>query len=529
MNLAELLEIPAEIFPEQEIIRFENEGITYSGLSERVSRIATELRDLGVRPGDRVAVMQTNTPGVVEILFAAATIGAVFVPLNFRARGDELAHLLAVSQPLMLFAGDRYLDDAQQLARREANGPRVLSLDAGSRGANNAGAEAAAALRATRHDESAPVDLAVLMFTSGTSAYAKAVMLTHDDLTSFVFNTTDPADGSDRGSVLVSAPLYHIAGLTAALTGVFAGRRVVLLPQFDADEWLAAVERERITHAFLVPTMMRRVLDSPRFANSDLASLQVVSYGAAPMPVPLIRRAIDAFPGSVQFLNAFGQTETTSTVTVLGPADHRLEGTPDEVEAKLRRLASIGRPLGDVELRILNEEGERLGPNRVGEIAIRSNRIMRGYYGAVEATEAALQDGWLRTRDLGWIDEGGYVFLAGRQSDMIIRGGENIAPEEVEIVLESHPAVQEAAVVGIPDEEWGERIIAVVAAHPGTVVPAEELVEYCRQRLASHKKPEAVFFTETLPRNALGKLLRKDLLAQLAEHLPGGRLGERNR
>ena len=525
MNLSELLEIPGELFPEQEIIRFEGESIGYASLQQRVSRAVARLSELGIGPGDRVAVMQTNTPAVVDMLFAIAAIGAVFVPLNFRARAEELAHLLAVSQPLILFAGERYVTEAQQVARRAVTGLRVINLD--SEGGDedvNRGLEPAPA----------PVgdptpDLAVLMFTSGTSAFAKAVMLTHDDLTSFVFNTTEPADGTDRGSVLVSAPLYHIAGLTAVLTGVFAGRRVVLLRQFDADDWLTIAERERVTHAFLVPTMVRRVLDCPRFASADLSSLRVLSYGAAPMPLSLIRRAIDSFPKSVQFLNAFGQTETTSTVAVLGPDDHRLEGTPEQIETKLRRLASIGRPLGDVELCILNEEGERLGPNQVGEIAIRSGRIMRGYYGAAEATQAAIQDGWLRTRDLGWMDEGGYVFLAGRQSDLIIRGGENVAPEEVEVVLESHPSVQEAAVVGIPDEEWGERIVAVVATHPGTVVPAEELVEYCRQRLASYKKPEDVFFAETLPRNALGKLLRKDLRTQLTEHLPGGQVGERNR
>jgi acyl-CoA synthetase (AMP-forming)/AMP-acid ligase II len=213
---------------------------------------------------------------------------------------------------------------------------------------------------------------------------------------------------------------------------------------------------------------------------------------------------------------------------VLGPADHRLDGTPAEIELKVRRLGSIGRPLPDVELRILDETGEGLGSDQIGEIAIRSQRVMRGYYGAADATDSALVDGWLRTRDLGWIDEGGYVFLAGRQSDMIIRGGENIAPEEVEVVLESHPAIEEAAVVGIADEEWGERVVAIVATRPGLEVGADELVEYCRERLASYKKPDAVFFAEALPRNALGKLLRKELRLQLAGQPAGGLDGERN-
>jgi len=524
VNLAELLEIPAEIFPDQEILRFEGAGMTYGELQARAGQRADALRAAGVQPGDRVAVLQTNTPAVVETLFAAATLGAVFVPLNFRARADELVHMIQVAEPSILLAGDRYLEAAERLSRAEPHGPQVIWLDNPSTLKPHSGAPAATGQAVPPPDG----QIAVLMFTSGTSAAAKAVMLAHADLTAFVFNTTEPTDGTDRGSVLVTAPLYHIAGLTAVLTGVFAGRRVVLLRQFDAEDWLQTVERERVTHAFLVPTMMRRVLDCPRFGDTNLSSLQVLSYGAAPMPVPLIRRAIDAFPRAVQFLNAFGQTETTSTVTVLGPADHRLDGTPEEIEAKLRRLASIGRPLPDVELSVLDESGQPLGPDQVGEIAIRSQRVMRGYYGAAEATESALQDGWLRTRDLGWIDEGGYVFLAGRQSDMIIRGGENIAPEEVEVVLESHPAVEEAAVVGIADEEWGERVVAVVATRAGTEVLADELVEYCRERLASYKKPEAVFFTEALPRNALGKLLRKELRAQLAGQAAGGLDGKRN-
>jgi acyl-CoA synthetase (AMP-forming)/AMP-acid ligase II len=229
------------------------------------------------------------------------------------------------------------------------------------------------------------------------------------------------------------------------------------------------------------------------------------------MPLAVIQRALVAFPATVQFVNAFGQTETTSTVTMLGPDDHRLVGTAAEIERKRRRLASVGRALPDVELRILDPAGEPLPPGAVGEIAVRSGRSMRGYLGQDDATRATLQAGWLRTRDLGWLDEDGYLFLAGRQADLIIRGGENIAPEEVEAVLETHPAVDEAAVIGVPDEEWGERVAALVVVAPGAAVTAEALGEHCRQRLASHKKPEFVRFADALPRNALGKLLRHDV------------------
>jgi acyl-CoA synthetase (AMP-forming)/AMP-acid ligase II len=563
VNLAELLTIPASMFPEQEILRFEGQGTSYGVLAERVMFTTGALRGLGVQPGDRVAMLETNTPAVVEALYATTSLGAVFVPLNYRARADELAHMLGVAAPRVLLVGERYAEVARAalVERRQANNgnphPSPLPGGEGTGRLGFMGAEATPNARAPEEAGAGPLlvalgapademqglgslvadadgvlpedvpdeGLAVLMFTSGTTAHAKAAMLTHANLVNFVFVTADPADGSDRGTVLLAAPLYHVAGLTAALAATWTGRRIALMRQFDAAEWLALVARERVTHAFLVPTMLKRVLDHPDFAATDLSSLQVLSYGAAPMPLGVIRRAIEAFPPTVQFFNAFGQTETASTVTTLGPADHRLEGSPAEVERKLRRLGSIGRPLADVELRIVDEEGRELPRSEVGEIAIRTERLMRGYYGQEEATRATLQDGWLRTRDLGWMDEDDYVFLAGRKADLIIRGGENVAPEEVEATLGTHPAVEEAAVIGVPDEEWGERVAAVVVCRAGVEVTAEALIEYCHERLASYKKPEAVVFADALPRNALGKLLRKDLRAQYVSDIssPSGR------
>jgi acyl-CoA synthetase (AMP-forming)/AMP-acid ligase II len=515
VNLAELLTIPASMYPETEILRFESEsvGTSYAELQDRVARVAGALRTLGVRPGDRVAVLQTNTPAVVEALYATASLGAIFVPLNYRARPDELADLLAVVTPRVLLAGDRYLDEAAAAAAVQRDSLQVVSIESPAADLPHL------ATLAERAEPLEPIevsddDLAVMMFTSGTTARAKAVMLGHAQLVSFVFSTAEPADGSDRGAVLLAAPLYHIAGLTALLTATFAGRRIVLMRQFEPATWLRLVAAERVTHAFLVPTMLKRVLDDPAFATTDLSSLEILSYGAAPMPVSVIRRAVEAFPSTVGFVNAFGQTETTSTVTVLGPEDHRLDGAPAEVEQKVRRLGSIGRPLPDVEVRIVDEADQPLPPGQVGEIAIRTERLMRGYHGQADATQQTLRQGWLRTRDLGWMDEDGYIFLAGRQSDLIIRGGENIAPDEVEQALESHPAVDEAAVIGIPDEEWGERVAAVVVRRPGSAVSAEELSEHVRQSLASFKKPELVIFADTLPRNAVGKLLRNELRAR---------------
>jgi acyl-CoA synthetase (AMP-forming)/AMP-acid ligase II len=514
VNLAEVLTIPASMFPEQEILRFEGQGASYGVLAERVMFTAGALRGLGVQPGDRVAVLETNTPAVIEALYATTSLGAVFVPLNYRARADELAHMLGVAAPRVLLVGERYVGVARAAIAEVQGSSSIVVLGAAVDGLPSLGglvADADGVFPEDVPDEA----LAVLMFTSGTTANAKAVMLTHANLVSFVFMTADPADGSERGTVLLAAPLYHVAGLTAALAATWTGRRIALMRQFDAAEWLALVAGEQVTHAFLVPTMLKRVLDHPELARTDLGRFQVLSYGAAPMPLGVIRRAIETLPPTVQFFNAFGQTETASTVTTLGPDDHRLDGSPEEVERKLRRLGSIGRPLADVELRILDEEGRELPRGEVGEIAIRTERLMRGYYGQEADTRATLQDGWLRTRDLGWMDEDDYVFLAGRKADLIIRGGENIAPEEVEATLGTHPAVEEAAVIGVPDEEWGERVAAVVVCCAGAEISADVLIEHCHARLASFKKPEIVVFADALPRNALGKLLRRELREQL--------------
>jgi len=300
------------------------------------------------------------------------------------------------------------------------------------------------------------------------------------------------------------------------MTAFFAGRKLVVLPQFDAAAWLDAVERERVTHAFLVPTMMKQIIDHPRFERCDLSSLQNLSYGGAAMPFPVIRRAIERFPRTVGFVNAFGQTETTSTLTVLGPEDHRLDGTPDEVERNLRRLVSIGRPLPDVEVKVVDDGGNTLSPGDVGELWVLTPRTMKGYAAGDGGVSTPARDGWLPTRDMGWLDSDGYIFLAGRKDDMIIRGGENISPAEVEAVLYSHSGVEEVAVIGLPDEEWGQRVAAVVVPRAGVRIDAAELSEFCRERLASFKKPEVFHFVDALPKNQMGKVLKKDLRAQLA-------------
>jgi long-chain acyl-CoA synthetase len=516
MNTSNFVGIPAQMFPDQEILVFQDRRFTYGELWAAVRRLGNALRRLGIQPGDRIGVLQTNSDQYIAAYYAAAAIGAVFVPLNYRAKPPELEYMIDAATVRLLLVGSRYAPLIAELRARLASLRSVVALDGAQPGLPLL--DELIAAESDEFDE-APIDdddTTILMYTSGTTSRPKGVMLSHNDFTAYVCGTVELADGTPRGTALLSAPLYHIAGATNIMTALFAGRKLVVLPQFDAGAWLDAVQREQVTHAFVVPTMMKQLIDHPQFARYDLSSLQNLSYGGAAMPFPVIRRAIELFPKSVGFVNAFGQTETTSTLTVLGPEDHRLDGSPAEVERNLKRLVSIGRPLPDVQVKVVDDAGNELPAGEVGELWVLTPRTMKGYAGTDGGVSTPAQDGWLPTRDMGWIDGDGYIFLAGRKDDMIIRGGENISPAEIEAVLYSHSGVEEAAVVGVPDVEWGQRVAAVVVARPGVHLDESELSEFCRQRLATFKKPELFRFVEALPKNQMGKVLKKDLRAQLA-------------
>jgi acyl-CoA synthetase (AMP-forming)/AMP-acid ligase II len=355
-------------------------------------------------------------------------------------------------------------------------------------------------------------DVTILMYTAGTTGRPKGVPLTHSGFVSYILGNVAPADPETEERNLLTVPLYHVAGMQAVLAGIYGGRTLVMMRQFEVKEWLKTAQEERVTRAMLVPTMLKWVIEDPDFHNFDLSSLGVITYGAAPMPLNVIQKAIAEMPW-VRFINAFGQTETASTITTLGPEDHVIEGTDADKEKKLKRLAaSIGRPLPDVEVKIVDEKGTALQVNRVGEIYAKGPRIMTGYWGdADKSARVITTDGWLRTGDKGWVDEEGYIFLAGRGDDMIIRGGENISPEEVEDVLHSHPKIDEAAVIGIPHPDWGQEPCAIVVLKKGEAAGTDEVMAYCRSRLAGFKRPGSVVFIDSLPRNPMGKVLKKKL------------------
>ncbi len=512
MQTPELLLISNAICPDRELIVFDEKRFTFSDTYDRINRLGNYLLELGVKKGDRIGMLQVNCNQYVEIYFACAKIGAVFVPLNFRAKVEELGYMLDNASARVLFTGNRYLEIAKDLTSRLSCLETCIALDGKADGFVDYEEKIAGAANDDIFTELDDEDVTILMYTAGTTGRPKGVPLRHGGLCSYVLENVDPADPDMHERNLLTVPLYHVAGIQAMIAAVYGGRTLVVMKQFDTETWLETVEREKVTRAMLVPTMLKWIIDHPKFTSYDLSSLNVISYGAAPMPFEVIRKAIEMFPGA-SFINAFGQTETASTITSLGPDDHKIDGDEENRRKKLNRLkSSIGKPLPDVTIKIVDKQGKELMVNQSGEILAKGPRVMSGYWGDEEKTKKVLtDDGWLRTGDEGWMDEDGYIFLAGRADDLIIRGGENISPGEIENVLESHPKVDEAAVIGIPDPEWGQKIKAVVVLRTGEVCSEAEVIDHCQGKIAGFKRPESVVFVDELPRNAIGKILKKEL------------------
>lgn len=520
MNIFEFINVPAAIVPDRAALQFEGRRLDFEGLRGNIVNLARCMEHHGIDRQSTVAILDSNSDRYIMVLYAAAFLGSTLYPLNNRAKGAELTHLLDAAKPTILFVGEGYVEQIEAALADLGLTPLLVSLGSAvsSAVAWQNFLEAGAANEDSSDDEYATEDIddenAVAIFTAGTTAHPKVVPLRHSALTTYVMESSDPPDeDDDHYAQLLVAPLYHIAGLTSAMLSPYSGRRLVVHGQFESGAWLQSVETEQITHAFVVPTMLKRIIDDPHFHQHDLTSLEFLTYGAAPMPQSTLLRALQVFPSTVGFVNSYGQTETTATVTMLGVDDHRLSGTPEQIEAKKRRLLSIGKALDDVEIRIVDESRRPVAIGVIGELAIRTGRAMTGYLGANTAIDHSRHDDdrWLYTADLAWIDEEDYVFLAGRQSELIIRAGENISPAEVEAVLFQHPDVDDVAVLGAPDDDFGERVIAYVVRRPKAVVTGEELIEFCRTRMASFKKPAEIHFVDDLPRSSVGKVLKRSL------------------
>jgi acyl-CoA synthetase (AMP-forming)/AMP-acid ligase II len=512
LHTHDILSIASAIVPERTAITFDNRVITFDELTARANRLANALAERGVEAGDRVAVIDVNTPQHLELYFAAARLDAIYMPLNFRDRAEELRFPLEHTAPKVVMVGPRYVPLIEEL-RPDAVSTDLVLVSEGAAPESWLSYDdvlASGAEEELRFPKGDPENTAVLLFTAGTTGQPKAVMLSHLSFTEFMLTNVEPPDPDVEERTILSLPMHHVAGLQAALASVFGGRSIVMQRQFEAGDWMKLVAGHRVSRALVVPTMLKQVLDHADFQTHDLSSIRVITYGGSSMPPRLIERAISALP-DVQFINAFGQTETGSTIAMVPPEDHVLEGDPELVAKRRRHLASIGKPLDGVEVRVVDEDGKDAGLNTTGEIVARGPRLMKGYWGQADATAEAIRDGWLYTGDLGYMDEDGYVYLEGRAKDFIKRGGEMVAPEEVENVIHAHAGVAECAVIGLPDEEWGERVVAIVVAEPSATVTEESVKAECQEHLARFKRPEQVIVVDLLPRNALGKVLKREL------------------
>jgi acyl-CoA synthetase (AMP-forming)/AMP-acid ligase II len=518
VNTTDFMSIANAICPERDAVVFEGKRWTFAHLNERINRLSHALIGLGIEHGDRIGMLQVNCNQYVEAYFAAAKLGAIFVPLNFRAKADELSYMIANAQTKVLFVGSRYLAMVDTLLPQLSTVTDCVSVDSDVTGRLYYEDLISSSSSDEVVSEIGDEDTTILMYTAGTTGRPKAVPLSHSGFVSYVLDNVAPADPEIEEKNLLTVPLYHVAGIQAMLAAVYGGRSLVMMKQFEVKEWLETVEKEQATRAMLVPTMLKLIIDDPEFYRYNLESLKIITYGAAPMPFEVIKKAIEKLPG-VNFINAYGQTETASTITSLGPEDHIIEGTDEERHRKLKRLSSsIGKPLPDVEVTIVDGAGNPLPVLEVGEIMAKGPRIMTGYWHDEERTAQVMtKDGWLRTGDKGWMDEDGYIYLAGRSDDMIIRGGENLSPAEVEGVLHSHPKIEEAAIIGIPDAKWGQVPRAIVALKKREVASPEEIMEYCRPELAGFKRPTSVIFVDSLPRNQMGKVLKKELREKYGE------------
>ncbi|MDR3419404.1 MAG: class I adenylate-forming enzyme family protein [Nevskia sp.] len=497
MNIATILEMAAEAFGDRTALVSGATRMTYAELRIAAQRAAMAIRASRAR---YVALLDVNSPAAPVAIFGAAYAGVPYVPLNYRLTHAEVNELVERIAPAYLVAGADYRAllqprDDVQVVQREA----FLALpDLG---------------QALPEPEEDPRAVAVQLFTSGTTGKPKAAILRHENLMSYIVGTVEFGAAAEDDAVLVTVPPYHIAGISAVLSSTYACRRMVQLDGFDAAAWLHACRAEHVSNVFLVPTMLGRIVDHlmERGEAAALPALRAVAYGGGKMPLSTIQRAMALLP-QVDFTNAYGLTETSSTIAVLGPDDHRAAAASEDPLVR-KRLASVGRATGAVEIAIRDDDGKPLGTNQPGLVYVRGGQVSGEYLSLGSALDG---DGWFCTRDRGYLDEEGYLFLEGRADDVIVRGGENISPGEIEEILLGHPAVADAAVVAVPDEQWGEGVGAVVVLKENARASVAELQDLVKQHLRSSRVPQTIVFRDALPYNELGKVLRRVIRQELS-------------
>jgi acyl-CoA synthetase (AMP-forming)/AMP-acid ligase II len=508
MNIGFLLTKASRLHGNRLAIQYGEQRLTYAELDRRVGRLAQALRTLGIQPGDRVAIVQHNGPALFETIFACFRIGATTVPINVRLHPDEVAFISQDCGVKVLVATGEYAESALR-AREQTPGLQLVGVE-GIPGALDYEALLSAADPLTTDVEVDPTDTAWLFYTSGTTGKPKGAMQTHRNLFAMTMNyyaDVNPLVPEDV--VLHAAPLTHGSGLYALPAFAKGATNIILhTHSFDPAAVFDLIQRLRVTTiAFLAPTQIKMLLNGPH-QSYDLSSLRCIAYGGGPMYVEDMKLAVEVFgPALVQI---YGQGEAPMTISYLRREEHLTNNDP----VAERRLTSAGIPRTDVEVRIVDDEDRDAATGTIGEIVVRGDVVMAGYWNRPEVTAETLRGGWLHTGDLGMMDENGYIFLLDRKKDLVISGGNNIYPREIEEALLKHPAVYEVAVIGVPDPLWGESVKAIVALRSASTATAEELIAFCQEHLASYKKPRTVEFIPQLPKNAYGKILKRELREQ---------------
>jgi long-chain acyl-CoA synthetase len=506
MSVVKGLKLSNESNPRKVAVICGDVRLSFKELDERVSRLSGGLSGLGIAHGDRVAILALNCHRYLELYYGVAQAGAVVVPINFRLPPSEVKYIIEHSGSRAVVLDQALLPVIEAIRPRPKGVEHFIFLGDEAR-EGYIGYEEMLARSSPGFDPPAvsDEDLLGLFYTSGTTAEPKGVMLTHKNMLANIAHSDPYSNRQPDDIFLHAAPMFHLADGAAVFSNTAHGATQAFIPRFDPQAVLDIIAREHITSTVLVPTMINFILQRPDLGSYDLSSLRQITYGASPIAPDLLRRAMAAF--NCRFGQGYGLTEASPLLTVLTAEDHIITDEKSE-----RRLASCGKPAVGVEVRVVKEDGADVRPGEVGEIIARGPNIMRGYWKRPEETDIALRDGWLHTGDLATLDEDGYIYLVDRKKDMIVTGGENVYSTEVEAVLYSHPSIKEAAIIPVPDPDWGEAVHACVVVKEGRQLTAQEIVEFCRERLANYKVPRSVEFIEgELPKGGTGKILKKRL------------------
>jgi len=505
-TIKDIIKRNTDLYPDKTAFMFEGKQYTFKQVNNRINRLIHALKSMGVKKGDHVGILAYNCSQYFEV-FALAKAGIVVVPLNFRSVGPELEFLINNSEITTLIVEKEFIDIVNSIRAKIDRVKNYVCLDANVPDMKSY-EKLISYFPPDEPDEIVNEnDMAALYYSSGTTGRPKGAVHTHK---SMVAEMLLPAqfpelDLNANDIALCVMPFFHVGGSAAHMLSVYAaGATSVILKKFDEEAALKAIEQYRITYVCLVPAMIIRLTDYPALGKYDIRSLRTIAYTGAPMPVEAMKRAIKQFgPILVQSL---GQTETLK-MTILSKAEHKLDGTPQE----MKRLESAGKPPRPGDIKISDKKGNEVKRGTPGEIAARSDRVMAAYWKMPKETTETIRNGWLYTGDVGIMDEDGYVYLVDRKKDMIISGGENIYSREVEDILYTHPAVADAAVIGVPDETWGESVKAILVLKPGMTATEKEIIEFCKVRMASYKKPKTVEFYESLPKTTTGKIKKAEI------------------